>query len=101
MQGSIEGGLDLDGLCRRLELSREHFVRLFSSRMRMPPMRYFSRLKVEAAQAMLSSTNLRVHEIADKLGYANQFGFTRAFRRVVGIPPSEYRARYLQTADFR
>jgi AraC-like DNA-binding protein len=101
MQGAIEGDMDLDGLCDRLELSREHFVRIFSARMRMPPMRYYARLKIEAAQAMLSSTNLRVHEISEKLGYANQFGFARAFRRVVGIPPSEYRARYLQKADFR
>jgi len=101
MQGAIERELDLDTLCARLELSREHFVRIFSTRMRMPPMRYYARLKIEAARAMLSSTNLRVQEISDKLGYANQFGFTRAFKRVIGISPSEYRARYLQKADFR
>ena len=68
--------------------------------MGMPPMRYYSRLKIEAAQAMLSSTNLRIQEIADKLGYVNQFNFTRAFRRVSGMSPSSYRATCLQRADF-
>ena len=100
MQGSIEGSLELGELCGRLRLSREHFVRLFSERMGMPPMRYYSRLKVEAAKAMLSSTDLRVQEIADKLGYGNQFNFTRAFRRVSGMSPSDYRAVYLQRRDF-
>jgi transcriptional regulator GlxA family with amidase domain len=100
MQGSIEGDLDLGALCDRIQLSREHFVRLFSERMGMPPMRYYSRLKIEAAQAMLSSTNLRVQEIADKLGYENQFNFARAFKRVSGISPTEYRATCLQRADF-
>lgn len=100
MQASIEGQLDLDGLCRRLGLSREHFVRLFSQRMRMPPMRYYGRLKIEAARAMLSSTNLGISVISQKLGYASQFGFSRAFKSVAGLSPSEYRARCLQKADF-
>jgi AraC-like DNA-binding protein/mannose-6-phosphate isomerase-like protein (cupin superfamily) len=100
MQNSIEGRLDLDSLCGRLGLSREHFVRLFSQRMRMPPMRYYSRLKTEAARAMLSSTNLSISVISEKLGYASQFGFSRAFKIVVGLSPSEYRARCLQKADF-
>jgi len=100
MQSSIEGDLELSALCFRIQLSREHFVRLFSDRMGMPPMRYYSRLKIEAAQAMLSSTNLRIQEIADKLGYVNQFNFTRAFRRVSGMSPSSYRATCLQRADF-
>lgn len=101
MQGAIEKELDLETLCAKLVLSREHFVRIFSSRMRMPPMRYYARLKIEAARAMLSSTDLHVQDISDKLGYANQFGFARAFKRVIGIPPSEYRARYLQKVDFQ
>ena len=100
MQGAIEGDLDLGALCERIELSREHFVRLFSERMGMPPMRYYSRLKIEAARAMLSSTNLRVQEIADKLGYENQFGFARAFKRVSGMSPTLYRATCIQRADF-
>ena len=101
MQASIEENLDLDVLCYRLGLSREHFVRLFSARMRMPPMRYYARLKIEAARAMLSSTNLGIGGISEKLGYASQFGFSRAFKSVVGLSPSEYRARCLQKEDFR
>jgi AraC-like DNA-binding protein len=100
MQGSIEGELDLVAICDRIQLSREHFVRLFSERMGMPPMRYYSRLKIEAARAMLSSTNLRVQEIADKLGYENQFNFARAFKRESGMTPTEYRAIRLQRPDF-
>ena len=100
MQGAIERSLDLGTLCARIQLSREHFVRVFTERMGMPPMRYYTRLKIEAARAMLSSTNLRVQEIADKLGFENQFGFARAFRRVSGMSPTEYRATCLQRADF-
>ncbi len=100
MQGSIDRELDLGTLASRLSLSREHLVRVFSARMGMPPMKYFARLRIEAARAMLSSTNLRIGEIAERLRYSNAFNFSRSFRSVEGMAPSEYRARYVQRADF-
>ncbi|HUX36468.1 MAG TPA: helix-turn-helix domain-containing protein [Rectinemataceae bacterium] len=100
MQGSIDRDLDLRSLASRLSLSPEHFVRVFSARMGMPPMKYFARLRIEAARAMLSSTNLRIGEIASRLRYSNPFNFARSFRAIAGMSPTEYRARYLQRADF-
>jgi AraC-like DNA-binding protein len=100
MQGAIDRDLDLAEIASRVSLSREHFVRVFSGRMGMSPMKYFGRLKVEAARAMLSSTNMRINEIADRLCYSSQFNFARTFRRIAGMSPSEYRARCLQRADF-
>ncbi len=101
MHGSIEKACDLAAICSRLGIGREHFVRLFSERMGLPPMKYYGRLKIEAARAMLASTNLRIGEISDKLGFDNQFNFSRAFKRESGLSPSGYRARCLQKEDFR
>lgn len=100
MQARIERRLDLAELCRRLDVSREHFIRLFTARMGMSPMRYYSRLKLEAASAMLLSTNLHVGQIADKLGFETQFSFSRAFRRAMGYSPTAYRESFLQKVDF-
>jgi AraC-like DNA-binding protein len=100
MQARIGRSLDLAELCRRLDVSREHFIRLFSGYMGMPPMRYYARLKTEAASAMLLSTNLHVGEIADRLGFESQFSFSRAFRHATGISPTDYRERFLQKVDF-
>jgi AraC-like DNA-binding protein len=100
MQGNLERKLSLSALAARLGLSREHLVRIFTSRMRISPMKYFAQLKVEAAQAMLSSTNYRVGEIADRLGFENQFHFARLFTQRAGMSPTEYRHRCLQMADF-
>jgi AraC-like DNA-binding protein len=100
MQARIGRSLDLAELCRKLDVSREHFIRLFSSYMGMPPMRYYARLKTEAATAMLLSTNLHIGEIADRLGFESQFSFSRAFRRSTGISPTDYRERFLQKVDF-
>jgi AraC-like DNA-binding protein/mannose-6-phosphate isomerase-like protein (cupin superfamily) len=96
MHGSIEKACDLAAICSRLGIGREHFVRLFSERMGLPPMKYYVRLKIEAARSMLTSTNFRIGEISDKLGFDNQFNFSRAFKRESGLSPSEYRTRCLR-----
>ncbi|MCE5256542.1 MAG: helix-turn-helix domain-containing protein [Spirochaetaceae bacterium] len=100
MQTKIEGNLDLMDLCRKLGISREHFIRLFSAYMQMSPMRYYMRLKMEAACAMLSSTTLHIGEIADKLGFENQFSFSRTFKGMTGLSPRNYRDKFLQKVDF-
>jgi AraC-like DNA-binding protein/mannose-6-phosphate isomerase-like protein (cupin superfamily) len=101
MHGSIEKECDLTVICSRLGISHEHFVRLFSERMGTPPMKYYTRLKIEAARAMLESTNLRISAISDKLGFADQFAFSRTFKRESGQSPSRYRTNCLQKVEFR
>lgn len=39
----------------------------------------------------LSNSDQRVEEIADNIGYANEFSFSKAFKRWKGLPPGEYR----------
>lgn len=101
MHDSIEKACDLTLICSRLGISHEHFVRLFTERIGTSPMKYYVRLKTEAARAMLASTNLRVGQISDKLGFEDQFGFSRTFKRESGLSPSQYRIQCLQKVDFR
>jgi AraC-like DNA-binding protein/mannose-6-phosphate isomerase-like protein (cupin superfamily) len=100
MHNSIEKAVDLTAICSRLGISREYFVRLFTERMGTPPMKYYVRLKIEAARAMLASTNFRISEISDKLGFIDQFAFSRSFKRESGFSPSQYRSHCLQKAEF-
>lgn len=99
MHGSIEKGCTLSILSSKTGIGGEHLVRLFGERMGMTPMRYFLGLRMEAARAMLSGTELPVGHIAERLRYGNQFNFSRAFKKFTGLSPSEYRARGLQKAE--
>ena len=48
-------------------------------------------LRLAEARRLLSATELAVGEIAEATGFANQFHFSRAFRRASGMTPSAYR----------
>ncbi len=87
----LEAEITLDGLARLANLSPFHFSRMFTAALGMPPARYVSRRRLEAAMAMLATGRLSLGEIAHRCRFASQAGFTRAFRRATGMTPGEYR----------
>jgi YesN/AraC family two-component response regulator len=56
-------------------------------------MEYFNQLKIQKACQYLLYTELRIQEIADKLGIADPFYFSRMFSKLMGMSPQQYRGR--------
>src|SRR5439155_16707837 len=72
-------------------LSRSRFRNLFKEAVGEGPGRYLSRLRVEQAKDLLKGTNLSLTEIAERVGYADPFSLSKAFKRFLGCSPQEYR----------
>jgi AraC-like DNA-binding protein len=54
---------------------------------------YLSNLRIEQAKDLLLSSNMKITDIADLVGYQNNY-FTRVFKKYEGITPGKYRDRY-------
>ncbi|MDC7241122.1 MAG: AraC family transcriptional regulator [Spirochaetales bacterium] len=98
MQNNITNDLDLEDIAERLDLSKSYFIRLFQQKMKTTPMKYFMKLKIEAAGAMLTSTDRPLLTIAQDLNFYSEFHFSRVFKQYTGTAPSVYRKQYLQLA---
>lgn len=98
MQNNITNDLDLELIAEKLGLSKSYFIRLFQQKMKTTPMKYFMKLKIEAAGAMLSSTDRSLLTIAQDLNFYSEFHFSRVFKQYTGSAPSVYRKQYLQLA---
>ncbi len=72
-------------------LSTGYFSRLFNEEMGQTPQQYITRLRVEFAEKLLSSTSMRVSDVAEQAGFGSTKRFNLAFRRFMGLTPSEYR----------
>jgi len=96
MHNSITEDLRLDKLAEKLNLTESYFIRLFKRKMQMTPMKYYTRLKIEAAGAMLSGTSLPVYIISGKLHFYSEFHFSKVFKRYTGSSPTRYRKLFLQ-----
>ncbi|MBF9017391.1 helix-turn-helix transcriptional regulator [Oceanispirochaeta sp. M2] len=98
MQNNITNDLDLEEIAEKLGLSKSYFIRLFQQKMKTTPMKYFMKLKIEAAGAMLTSTDRSLLTIAQDLNFYSEFHFSRVFKQYTGSAPSVYRKQYLQLA---
>jgi AraC family transcriptional regulator len=72
-------------------LSIFHFTRAFAASMGVPPHRYVSQRRLEAAKALIATGRPSLSEIAFNCQFSSQSSFTRAFRRATGMTPAEYR----------
>lgn len=83
--------LSVASIARLLGISREHLARVFSGRYGQSLQDYLTEYKLREACVLLRQTGTPVKQIAAKLGYATLPAFHRAFRRLVGGTPGEYR----------
>ncbi len=85
---------DFDALARRYGLSAATFRRYWNRYVHEPPARYVMKLRMREARRLLVETDLTVAEVALRTGFEDPLYFSRCFRRLTGVPPSHYRARF-------
>lgn len=85
--------LGIDQLARVAGCSRHYFVRSFREAYGETPGRYLTMRRIERAKDLLRSVNLTVTEICMLVGFASLGSFSSRFTELVGMSPSEYRAR--------
>jgi AraC family transcriptional regulator len=85
--------ITLAELAEAAGLSTFHFARMFTRAVGVSPYRYISRLRLENAIKEITAGKLSLAQIALKAGFSSQASFTRAFLRVTGLTPGEFRQR--------
>jgi AraC family transcriptional regulator len=83
--------LSLTDLARYAGRHPVQVCRQFHRRFRCTIGEYVRRLRVGRAQSLLTSSEVGLAEIALACGFSDQSHFTRAFRRLTGVPPRQYR----------
>lgn len=93
MQRNLSQSLRLEELSNSCGLSVSYFVRQFKERNGQSPMHYYLYLKIQHACTLLETTSSEVKEIGKCIGYEDPYNFSRAFKRVMGVSPLNYRKR--------
>ena len=87
----------LEELAREVGLSRSALAERFTQLVGQPPMQYLAQWRMQVAAGMLTKGS-KVIEAALGVGYDSEAAFSRAFKRLVGVPPAVWRDRRVQTA---
>ena len=94
MKDNLENKITLDDIARQANYSVSHFGAFFAHKTSYAPMEYYNQLKIQRACSYLQFSDMKIKEIAFRLGYYDPFHFSKAFRREMAITPKEYRKQY-------
>jgi AraC-like DNA-binding protein len=83
--------ITVEDLAHAAHLSVSRFHTLFRQHLERSPLSYVKEIRLAEARRLLGATDAPVAEIADRVGFANQFHFSREFKKATGRTPTAYR----------
>ena len=97
MKKNLENKITLEDIAHYAGYSTAHFGKLFAKKISFPPMEYYMKQKIQRSCYYLQFLDLKIKEIAFRLGFSDQFHFSREFKKEMGITPKEYKKWYSET----
>jgi AraC-like DNA-binding protein len=91
LESDLSAAIEGEDVARALGLGYETFRKTFARAVGVPPARYRTQKRIAAACQLLLHTHLSNRQIADQLGFADEFVFSKRFRAVTGRSPREFR----------
>ncbi len=85
--------LSLTDLAERLDTNPNYLSQLFKSNTGKTFTQHLLDARIGEAKRLLSDTTLRIYQICDEIGYADQSYFSRIFKMETGMSPNEYREK--------
>lgn len=90
MEDNISKHLTIEQICWDNMIGRTKLQKIFHAESGIGIIDYFSRLKIDYAKHMIRDGKLNFSQIAEQLGYSSIHYFSRQFKKITGMSPSEY-----------
>lgn len=98
IESRLNDKISIGHLSSRFAVGRRTFDRRFIKATGNTPVEYLQRVKMEAAKKAFESTRKNINEVMYEVGYSDVKAFREVFRKITGMSPLEYRAKYNKEA---
>ena len=99
IQYNYAGDIGVSEIAAYAGISRSQLYRAFVSFFNLSPNEFLQKYRVNEACSLLRSGRFTVTEVAGSVGYADPLYFSRVFKKVKGLTPTEYQSRSLAGAE--
>ncbi len=90
MEDNISKHLTIEQICWDNMIGRTKLQKIFHVEAGIGIIEYFSKLKISAAKHMIRDGKLNFSQISEQLGYSSIHYFSRQFKKITGMSPSDY-----------
>lgn len=90
MEEHLGERMTIDRICRDNLVGRSQLQKLFRDIKGCGVIEFFSMMKIDTAKQMIRDNQLNFTQIADRLGYSSIHYFSRQFKQITTMTPSEY-----------
>lgn len=80
----------LEQLAEQYSLSATYLSSIFKQAYQVTPTEYVTVLRIQKAKQLIQAQQSRIRDIAIEVGYSDEFYFSRVFKKVEGMSPSQY-----------
>lgn len=94
IEENLSEKISFEALASKLASSRRNFDRRFIKATGNTPMEYLQRAKVEVAKKTLEQGRKSIFEVMVEVGYSDDKAFREVFKKITGLSPFDYRAKY-------
>jgi transcriptional regulator GlxA family with amidase domain len=94
IEENLSEKISFEQLASILAISRRNFDRRFIKATGNTPVEYMQRVKVEAAKRTLEKGRKSIFEVMNEVGYSDDKAFREVFKKIAGLSPLDYRAKY-------
>ncbi|QLY78625.1 helix-turn-helix transcriptional regulator [Clostridium intestinale] len=101
IEDNLDNKIELKELADKAFLSKYHFHRVFHSVVGEPVAEYIRKRRLKEAASELITTDNKIVDIALKYQFSSQEAFTKAFKRIYGVPPREFRTSRVMVFERR
>jgi transcriptional regulator GlxA family with amidase domain len=98
IENNFEEKISVDQLASMFALGRRNMERRFKKATSNTVVEYIQRVKIEAAKKNLECGRKNVNEVMYDVGYTDPKAFRTTFKKITGLSPIEYRAKYNKEA---
>ncbi|MBO7711417.1 MAG: response regulator [Lachnospiraceae bacterium] len=91
MQEHYMEDIDIGSLADSLGFHSAYLTRLFNRYVGETPLKYLTGIRIEEAKKLLRDSSLSIADVGERVGYPDQFHFSKTFRKATGMNPSAFR----------